>query len=133
MRMLEQQEDELGEGGDVTWEDQSSINAFSKLNVKLQTIQEQLRSQHEEKEDLDDLGTELELIVDEDERLGYKVGDAFVMMTVEEINSRLQNDMQCKDLRIQKLVEEADSVREQMEALKKLLYARFGRSINLEN
>ena len=51
---------------DVSWEDQQNINSFSKLNLKLDRLEETQTETKREKEYLDDLSTELEL-ADEDE------------------------------------------------------------------
>lgn len=51
---------------EVQWEDQKRINTFSKLNSKLEEYEEQLKGFKTEKEYLDDVSMEMEL-VDEDE------------------------------------------------------------------
>ncbi|CAB5343784.1 unnamed protein product [Rhizophagus irregularis] len=62
MRMLNQDEEADVE---VTWEDQQKINSFTR------------------KEYLDDLTEELEL-ADEDDRIKYKIGEAFISISVEQ-------------------------------------------------
>lgn len=50
---------------DVSFEDQKSINAFSRYNSRLSDVEDELKSKKEEKEALDEVAMELEL-VDED-------------------------------------------------------------------
>ncbi len=51
---------------DVLWEDQQRINQFSKLYSKITVLKNDLSQQEKEKEYIDDVSLELEL-VDEDE------------------------------------------------------------------
>ncbi|KGT67778.1 prefoldin subunit 4, partial [Candida albicans 12C] len=59
---------------EVTYEDQLKINKFSTLISKKDEQTQQLSTLKTEKEYLDDLSIELELI-DDDEKIQYKVGD----------------------------------------------------------
>ena len=62
----------------------------------------------------------------------YKIGDAFIMLTLPEVQELLASSTE----RIEKLVSatqmKLDGIREEMGKLKVDLYARFGKSINLE-
>ncbi|KAJ2220776.1 hypothetical protein IWW45_009030, partial [Coemansia sp. RSA 485] len=51
---------------EVNWEDQSRINQFSKLNTRMDRLEDEYKAQKTEKEYLDDLAMEIELL-DEDE------------------------------------------------------------------
>lgn len=51
-------------------EDQEKINRFSRLHQRELNIEEELKGKHKEKEELDDITMELEL-VDEDEKVPY--------------------------------------------------------------
>lgn len=74
---------------------------------------------------------ELEL-VDEDDKVQYKVGDSFMFLPQPEVVERLEKDSG----NINKLVEDTEndikSINEKMDGLKKQLYSKFGNSINLE-
>ena len=63
----------------VTFKDQQKINEFSKLIMRKDAIAQELTLQREEKEYLDDVSLEIELI-GEDEPVQYKVGDLFIFM-----------------------------------------------------
>ncbi|RYP09794.1 hypothetical protein DL764_001048 [Monosporascus ibericus] len=77
-RMLSK-EDEAATGGDeveVRREDQDKINKFSRLHQRELKLEEELKAKNKEKEELDDVTMELEL-ADEDDKVPYKIGDAF--------------------------------------------------------
>ncbi|KAK3827367.1 MAG: Prefoldin beta-like protein [Linnemannia gamsii] len=129
MRMLEKEDEE----GDiqVSWQDQENINTFSKYNAKLQDLEEAYESKKTEKEYLDDLAMELEL-ADEDEPVRYRIGEAFVSLSLEAAQERISKSQDELDQEIEGLKTQMDEAVEKMEGLKKVLYARFGNAINLE-
>ncbi|KAF9920099.1 hypothetical protein FBU30_010116 [Linnemannia zychae] len=128
MRMLEKDEE-----GDVqvSWQDQENINTFSKYNAKLQDLEDAYETKKTEKEYLDDLAMELEL-ADEDEPVKYRIGEAFVSLSLEAAQERISKSQEELDKEIQDLKTQMDEAVEKMDALKKVLYARFGNAINLE-
>jgi len=130
MRMLEQEE-ENDESAEVTWEDQQRINTFSKLNNRIRTIQEKLGELKQEKEALDDLSTELEL-TDEDEAVLYKIGETFLHIPQPRALKRLDQDQASIDEKVVTLALQADECEVQMKDLKVVLYAKFGKAINLD-
>ncbi|KAL8743691.1 MAG: hypothetical protein Q9190_003978 [Brigantiaea leucoxantha] len=132
-RMLSK-DDEATVGKDdieVRREDQDKINKFSTLHQRETLLEEELKGKAKEKEDLDEVSNEL-ILVDEDEKVPYKIGDAFIMLTLPEVQELLASSTE----RIEKLVSatqmKLDGIREEMGKLKVDLYARFGKSINLE-
>ncbi|KAG0237020.1 Prefoldin beta-like protein [Mortierella sp. GBAus27b] len=129
MRMLDREDEE----GDVqvTWKDQENINAFSKHSSQLQDLEESYTAKKTEKEYLDDLASELEL-ADEDEPVRYRIGEAFVSLSLEAAQERISKSQQTLEEEIEGLKTQIDDITEKMDELKKLLYARFGNSINLE-
>ncbi|KAJ8518153.1 hypothetical protein ONZ45_g4769 [Pleurotus djamor] len=147
LRMIEQ-EDESNDNEEVTWDDQQRINTFSKLNGRLRNIEERLEElkvclisydwgrkvdavPKQEKESLDDLSTELEL-ADEDEPVLYKIGEAFLHMPHPQALKRLESDQSELDERLAQLTSQAESCETEMKELKVTLYAKFGKSINLD-
>ncbi|KAJ3512939.1 hypothetical protein NLJ89_g3236 [Agrocybe chaxingu] len=130
MRMLEQEE-ENDDSTEVSWEDQQRINTFSKLNNRIRVIQEKLGELKQEKEALDDLSTELEL-AEEDQTVLYKVGDTFLHMPHSRALKRLEKDQASVDARVAELAAQADDCESQMKQLKVVLYAKFGKAINLD-
>ncbi|KIJ49496.1 hypothetical protein M422DRAFT_225280 [Sphaerobolus stellatus SS14] len=130
MRMLNAEE-ESEETPEVTWEDQQKINKFSKLNTRARDIEEQLTQLKQEKEALDDLSTELEL-ADEDEKVLYRVGEAFVHVPLSKAQSMLSKDQEALDAEMQSVQQTVDECEKTMKELKVDLYAKFGKAINLD-
>ncbi|KAH6662050.1 Prefoldin subunit-domain-containing protein [Halenospora varia] len=132
-RMLSK-EDEAKAAGDeveVRREDQDKINRFSRLHQREIVIEDELKAKHKEKEDLEDVSNELEL-VDEDEKIPYKIGDGFVSLPLSEVQQRLTATTEQIEEEVTALEEKLTTIREEQTQLKVELYARFGRSINLE-
>jgi prefoldin subunit 4 len=62
----------------------------------------------------------------------YKIGDSFVHLPLEEAQTLLASSTEQIDSEVAKLEETLSDLRDEMQQLKVALYARFGRSINLE-
>ncbi|PBK95407.1 Prefoldin subunit 4 [Armillaria gallica] len=130
LRMIPQ-DDEADDAAEVTWEDQQRINTFSKLNTRMRSIDEKLEDLKQEKEALDDLSTELEL-ADEDDPVLYKVGETFLHMPHPRAMKRLERDQAAIDSQVSILAAKSDACQKEMNELKVVLYAKFGRAINLD-
>ncbi|KAI0075134.1 Prefoldin subunit 4 [Panus rudis PR-1116 ss-1] len=130
MRMLSQEE-ERDDNAEVTWEDQQRINSFSKLNTRLKNIEEKIEGLKQEKEALDDLSMELEL-ADEDQPVMYRVGEAFVHLPHPRAMTRLSNDKDALEKELSTLTSKAEETTKEMQQLKVVLYAKFGKAINLD-
>ncbi|EHA56830.1 hypothetical protein MCOR27_005740 [Pyricularia oryzae] len=131
-RMLTK-EDEVAAGDEVEVrrEDQDKINRFSRLHQRELLLQEELKSKNKEKEELDDITMELEL-ADEDESVPYKVGDAFFHVPLPQAQEMLSTSATKVEGQIEDIEDRLGSIREEMTQLKVELYARFGKSIQLE-
>ncbi|ORE04251.1 hypothetical protein BCV72DRAFT_182951, partial [Rhizopus microsporus var. microsporus] len=99
IRMLNEKEEADGDV-EVTWIDQERINEFSKYNAKIDDLEEEYEKLKKEKEYLDDVAMELEL-ADEDEPVRYKIGDAFVHISVSEATEKIEKDSERLDLLIE--------------------------------
>ncbi|KAK8038756.1 hypothetical protein PG993_007167 [Apiospora rasikravindrae] len=131
-RMLSKEEEvAAGDEVEVRREDQDKINKFSRLHQKELNIEEQLKVKQKEKEELDDITTELEL-ADEDELVPYKIGDAFFNVPLEQAQEMLATSSSKIEEDVSALEDKMGTIRDEMTQLKVELYARFGRSINLE-
>ncbi|KIJ07717.1 hypothetical protein PAXINDRAFT_19115 [Paxillus involutus ATCC 200175] len=130
MRMLPEEE-ENDDAAEVTWEDQQRINTFSKLNTRLRGIEERLELLKQEKEALDDLATELEL-TDEDQSVLYKIGESFLHLPQPRAMKRLEKDQAEITAQLSTLAVTAEDCEKGMKELKVVLYAKFGRAINLD-
>ncbi|PVH14762.1 uncharacterized protein CXQ87_005038 [Candidozyma duobushaemuli] len=116
---------------EVLWEDQQKINKFSSLIYKKDALNERLEKFKTEKEYIDDLALEIELL-DEDEKIQYKIGDAFVFLKVDAAVEAINKQNESLDGSIEKLSDEIDEIEEQLAQYKKDLYAKFGNNIQLE-
>ncbi|KAK9472149.1 Prefoldin beta-like protein, partial [Dipodascopsis tothii] len=115
----------------VLWEDQQRINTFSKLNARLSGLEDDYELKKSEKEYLEDATQEIELI-DEDEQVPYKVGDSFFWVKQSELSDRLEKEIELADEGLSSIEEQMANVTDEMNDLKAMLYAKFGKSINLE-
>ncbi|KAI1910054.1 hypothetical protein LOZ53_006278 [Ophidiomyces ophidiicola] len=132
-RMLSKEDENAthGEETEVRREDQEKINRFSRLHQRETILEEQLKTKQKDKEDLEEVSAELEL-ADEDDLVPYKIGDSFVSLPLSEAQTLLSSATEQIDEDIVKIEENLGEIRDELQKLKVALYARFGRSINLE-
>lgn len=116
---------------EVLWEDQQKINKFSSLINKKDVLSDQLEKLKQEKDYIEDLAMEIELL-DEDEKIQYKIGDSFIFLAVSQAVENIERDNEQLDSKISSTSEEIDEIDEQLSELKTHLYAKFGKNINLE-
>lgn len=116
---------------EVSWEDQQKINDFSTHISKKDILTAELEKLQTEKEYIDDLSMEIELI-DEDDNVDYKIGDTFVLIKQSEAMERLENQNGYLETKITELEAQIEGLDSKLGALKKQLYAKFGMAINLE-
>ncbi|KAJ5883493.1 uncharacterized protein N7473_010379 [Penicillium subrubescens] len=119
------------EDNEVRREDQEKINRFSRLHQRETVLEEQLKAKQKDKEDLEEVSMELEL-ADEDELVPYKIGDSFFQLPLADAQAMLETSTAQIDADVSKLEDSLGELREELQKLKVSLYARFGRSINLE-
>jgi prefoldin subunit 4 len=117
---------------EVSWADQQNINRFSRLNAQFSEAEETYEKAKKEAEFLEDSVTELESVLDEDEAIPYRVGDAFVHLSFDKAKELVERDQATAKKRVLDLKAELDRLDMEMDRLKKDLYAKFGNTINLE-
>ncbi|KAJ5126637.1 prefoldin subunit 4 [Penicillium atrosanguineum] len=132
-RMLSKDDEGMGgsDENEVRREDQEKINRFSRLHQRENVLEDQLKAKQKDKEDLEEVSMELEL-ADEDELVPYKIGDSFFQLPLADAQAMLSTSTEQIDQDVSKLEESIGDLREELQQLKVSLYARFGRSINLE-
>jgi prefoldin subunit 4 len=64
--------------------------------------------------------------------ISYKIGDSFFCLPLPEVQDMLATSTEKIQEEVSELEEKLNTIREEMQELKVELYARFGRSINLE-
>ncbi|KAI8960605.1 Prefoldin, subunit 4 [Daldinia sp. FL1419] len=130
-RMLTKEDEAAGDEVEVRREDQDKINKFSRLHQRELNLEDELKAKNKEKEELEDVTTELEL-ADEDDKVPYKIGDAFFHLPLPQAQELLASSTTKMEEEVSALEEKLSTVKDEMTQLKVELYARFGRSINLE-
>ncbi|CAJ2512113.1 Uu.00g077380.m01.CDS01 [Anthostomella pinea] len=130
-RMLTKDEEGAADEVEVRREDQDKINKFSRLHQRELNLEDELKNKNKEKEELDDVTMELEL-ADEDDTVPYKIGDAFFHVQLPQAQEMLASSTTRIEEEVSVLEDKLGTTKEEMQQLKVELYARFGRSINLE-
>jgi prefoldin subunit 4 len=69
---------------------------------------------------------------DPDDYYSYKVGDSFMSVPLSEAQEMLATSTEQIDNEVSRLEERLQELRDEMKGLKAQLYARFGKSINLD-
>jgi len=62
----------------------------------------------------------------------FQIGEVFAHVPKDEVETRIEQMKEVTGQNLEKLEEEKNSVLAQMTELKKILYGKFGESINLE-
>jgi prefoldin subunit 4 len=133
----------------VTWQDQQQINEFSTLMTHFDRLNDKLKILQQDKEQIDDVSLELEL-VDEDELVDYLIGGlsdvsnadngngiiigdgCFVKMKQSQVMAKLEEQGEKLDSQIEDTNSQIESLSGKLSGLKSSLYAKFGDAINLE-
>ncbi|KAI9185635.1 hypothetical protein LWI28_009008 [Acer negundo] len=115
---------------EVTWEDQQNINKFGRLNNRLHELLDEIKTAKETNDNLEDASNEL--ILTDEEVIRFQVGEVFVHVPNDEVESRIEEMKEATSTNLEKLEEEKGTILAQMAELKKILYGKFKDSINLE-
>lgn len=116
---------------EVRREDQDHINRFGRLNARLYEVKDDCSDIKKQLERLEDASTEL-LMADNNERCLLFLGDAFFESSEEEATQYCEDKVERLQEKIDDLETEETQILEEQTELKKILYDRFGKSINLE-
>ena len=120
-------EDESSEK--ILREDHEKINKFARLNNRLGDIKDELASLKKTKDNLDDANSELILAED---GVKFQIGEVFVDMPNDEAEKLLEKAIEENAKSVTALEKDKATIVASMNDLKVQLYAKFGRSINLE-
>jgi len=115
---------------EVRREDQDAINEFGRLNARLDEVKRQVDNLKKTLEKIDDASTEL--MMGDGDNVMLRLGGAMFEATEEEATEYCEAEVERQQEILDKLSEEEAGIVERQEALKKVLYGRFGKSINLE-
>ena len=108
---------------------QISLELYLVLN-KIMCVLESINFIQKTMEKIDDASTEL--MMGSGDNVMLRLGGAMFETTEEEATEYCEAEIERQQEMIDKLVEEESGIIERQEALKKILYGRFGKSINLE-
>mmetsp|Transcript_5623 Transcript_5623/g.13413 ORF Transcript_5623/g.13413 Transcript_5623/m.13413 type:complete len:132 (-) Transcript_5623:1511-1906(-) len=116
---------------EVRREDQTNINKFARLNARLHELRGERKVIKQSLERLDDASTELMMSSDGDNVM-LLIGESFFDTSEEEATEFCESEVERMTEVLEKLDEEESTILEEQAALKKALYGRFGKSIQLE-
>ena len=121
---------------EVRREDQNRINQFARLNARLDEIRNDRAAVKHDLEGLDDASTEL-MMVDssssgDDPVVWLLTGEAFAATTSDEAVHYCEAQVEELQAKVDRMLQEEKSILAEQADLKKILYGRFGKSINLE-
>ncbi|EQC39336.1 hypothetical protein SDRG_03541 [Saprolegnia diclina VS20] len=116
---------------DVRKEDQDRINEFGRNNSRLADVRDEVKALKDKLETLDDANTEI--MMGEGDNVQLFIGESFVQVSEEYAQEYLEAQTEKTQAKVEKLQAEEASLEARQAALKKVLYARFGTSINLED
>lgn len=111
--------------------DQENINKFGRLNARLHEVRGERDGLKKNLERIDDASTEL--MMGSGDKVMLLLGDAFFEATEEEATEHCEAEVEKHQAAIDELETEESDILEQQSELKTILYARFGKSINLED
>ena len=116
----------------MTWQDQQSINAFSRLNTRLSVLDDHLKQLVKEHAGVVDAADGIEMLLDDDSVM-IRVGEVYVRVSNDEGEEWVKKEKAAVEERKSKMEAEKADIERQMKELKATLYAKFGKAINLEN
>ncbi|CAF2082069.1 hypothetical protein YC2023_069598 [Brassica napus] len=127
---MQQQGKSSGSEMEVTWQDQQNINTFSRFNNRFHELEDEIKFAKEKCDNLEDAGNEL--ILADEEMVRFQIGEVFAHVPKDEVETRIEEMKEATCKTLEKLEQEKQSLVSQMAELKKVLYAKFKDSINLE-
>jgi len=115
---------------EVTWEDQKMINQFGRLNNKFHEYTVELKGKQTDLEDLRE--AENEILIAEEELVKYRVGEIYVSVPQTTAEEMIAEETKQVEKQVDHLTHQMEEIKQVMAQLKVKLYAKFGKSINLE-
>ncbi|CAJ1445002.1 unnamed protein product, partial [Effrenium voratum] len=116
---------------EVARDDQERINKFSRLNMKYDELDEEITTMKSEVQNYKDAVEEIEGCMEENGVM-MKVGEAYTLVEEDTVLEKLQKLVEDSEASLSQKSDEIEKVKGDLDALKKVLYAKFGTSINLE-
>ncbi|CAJ1411137.1 unnamed protein product [Effrenium voratum] len=114
---------------EVARDDQERINKFSRLTYD--ELDEEITTMKSEVQNYKDAVEEIEGCMEENGVM-MKVGEAYTLVEEDTVLEKLQKLVEDSEASLSQKSDEIEKVKGDLDALKKVLYAKFGTSINLE-
>ena len=112
--------------------DQEAINEFGRLNNRVSELRDELKLVEKELTAYEDAEEEVMLIDEGTEALKLTMGDCFLDVEEEDIESELERLKEVAQGKKDKYVSEIATCESRQSELNTQLYGRFGKTINLE-
>uniref|UniRef100_A0A7S4PTB7 Prefoldin subunit 4 n=1 Tax=Alexandrium monilatum TaxID=311494 RepID=A0A7S4PTB7_9DINO len=116
---------------EVEKDDQQRINAFSRLNLRYDELDEEIKELKKSIQTYKDATEEIEGCM-EDNGIALRIGEAFTPVEEDAAIEKLSKLTEQSEVRLTECTNEIEDVKTRMDVLKKVLYSKFGTSINLE-
>lgn len=116
----------------MTWEDQQHINEFSRLNLALSKLDDELKTKKNDAANLEDASTDIESLLDDD-ACKVRIGEVFMDVSNEEAEEFVTEQQAQSKAKLADLQTQREVLIKKMDTLKALLSAKFKNQINLEN
>ncbi|CAE8658206.1 unnamed protein product [Polarella glacialis] len=116
---------------EVEKDDQIRINKFSRLNLGYDDLDEEIKALKKSVQTYKDARDEIDACM-EDEGILLKIGEAFTPVDEDSVGEKLGKLIDQAEARLSEATDDIEKVKTDLDALKKVLYSKFGNSINLE-
>eukprot|EP00695_Tsukubamonas_globosa_P003368 TRINITY_DN598_c0_g1_i1.p1 TRINITY_DN598_c0_g1~~TRINITY_DN598_c0_g1_i1.p1 ORF type:complete len:149 (-),score=51.87 TRINITY_DN598_c0_g1_i1:48-434(-) len=108
--------------------DQDRINTFGRLNSRFHELEDELKEKKTQIQNLQDASNEIYL----SDEVRFELGEVFVRVETDECDELLQKELARVEAECSSIERQMDEIKTRMSQLKGLLYAKFGKTINLE-
>lgn len=115
----------------MTSADKDSINTFAGFLARRNDLRTRLARRKKLVQLHDDATDEL-IVVDDDAPVYYNIGDVFIMDDKERIEANVEKTKAELSADVDTYQQEIENIEKEMAKLKAKLYAKFGKTINLE-
>ncbi|CAG5095077.1 Oidioi.mRNA.OKI2018_I69.XSR.g14021.t1.cds [Oikopleura dioica] len=119
---------------EVLREDQEKINKFSRLNGQLTEVDQMIEQRTKIVKDIADANEIVEelQITDDEAPVHFKIGECFFLQTCENMGDLIVAEQENLKAELAKHELNKKTIVDEMNGLKKQLYAKFGDQIHLE-
>ncbi|CAN8067811.1 unnamed protein product [Agarophyton chilense] len=111
--------------------DKDKINAFSRHLARKNDLKRRIARRKKLIQLHDDASDEL-LLLDDDAPVHYNIGDVFILDEKDAVDQSLQNTISQLNEDVEQYHQQVSEIEQSMTELKAALYAKFGKTINLE-